>query len=57
MIEKRNARQAKKTDVIKTFDPIHLSFVEINWERITVIKMRLNESFEKLNFNIKREIE
>ena len=33
MIEKRNAGQTKRTDVIKTFEPIHLSFDEINCER------------------------
>ena len=37
---------------IKTFNPIYSSFIEINCERTTIIKMWLNERFEKLNFDI-----
>ena len=51
MVKKRKARKKKKADIKKTFNPIHLSFIEINCERTTTIKMRLNERFKKLNFD------
>ena len=56
MINKRNTSLAIKTNVVKTINSIHKCFVEINRKRTAINKIRLNERFKKLNFNIKREI-
>ena len=52
MIEKRNTLETKNTNFIESLDAFDLSFVEINCECSIIIEMRLNEGFEKLNFNI-----
>ena len=47
----------KKENIIKAFNPIHKCFVETNNKRTAISEMRLNERFEKLNFDIYREID
>ena len=56
MSNKRNTSYAINTNFVKTFNSIHKCIFEINRKRTAIIEKRQNERFEKLYFNIKREI-